>query len=62
MISNNYNEYFYTDESSIKSTMIADNKAAGFNDSNEKTLVYEDNANIIDSKSLKSKILLFFLG
>lgn len=62
MISNNYNEYFYTDESSIKSTMIADNKAAGFNDSNEKTLVYEDNANIIDSKSPKSKILLFFLG
>ena len=42
--------------------MIADNKAAGFDDGNEKTLVYEDNANISDYKSPKSKILLFFKG
>ena len=62
MFSNSYNKYFYSDESNIKSTMIADNKAAGFDDSNEKTLVYEDNSNIINSKSPKCKFYCFWKG
>ena len=40
--------------------MIADNRPAGFDDSNEKTFVDEDSSSIIDSKSPRSKILLFF--
>lgn len=54
-----YNKYFNTDESRFKSTVIVDNTAASFDDSNEKTLVDEDNASINDYKSPKSKILLF---
>ena len=39
--------------------MIADNTAAGFGDSNDKTLVDEDIAKAIDFKSPRSKILFF---
>ena len=39
--------------------MIADNTAAGFDDSNDKTLVDEDIESINDYKSPRSKILLF---
>ena len=34
--------------------MVVDNTVAGFDDSNDKTLVDEDNASIIGSKSPKS--------
>ena len=57
VFSNIYNIIFQTDKSSTKSTVKVNNTVAGFDDSNDKTMVDVDNASIISSKSTRSKIL-----